>query len=230
MKKSIYTLGFVSLIIALILSAIQFLSFRPSYYKETYYRLQTAETIGISVEDLNAATTQLLDYIRGKEDSLDILVKVDGTMEPMFNQREIDHMVDVKNLFQIVFLVRDVLFVGFVLALLFFVYKKDYRDLYLIKDIMLYGMLGIFFVMSFIGLYAIIDFNSFWIQFHELIFTNDLWLLDPKTDRLIMMVPEEFFSGLVYQILITIASIFAVFFALYGFLLGGIKHVTRRAI
>lgn len=37
--------------------------------------------------------------------------------------------------------------------------------------------------------------RRFWI-FHELIFTNDLWLLDPKTSVLINIVPEPYFIHL----------------------------------
>ena len=38
-------------------------------------------------------------------------------------------------------------------------------------------------------------------MFHHIFFRNDLWLLDPNTDILIMMVPETFFFHLVFRIL-----------------------------
>ena len=34
---------------------------------------------------------------------------------------------------------------------------------------------------------------SLFILFHKLVFTNDLWLLDPRTDLLIRLMPIEFF-------------------------------------
>ena len=40
---------------------------------------------------------------------------------------------------------------------------------------------------------AAIDFNSLFILFHKVAFTNDLWLLNPQTDLLIRLMPIEFF-------------------------------------
>ena len=42
-------------------------------------------------------------------------------------------------------------------------------------------------------LLACIDFDSLFILFHKVAFTNDLWLLDPRTDLLIRLMPIEFF-------------------------------------
>ena len=50
-----------------------------------------------------------------------------------------------------------------------------------------------------LAVWAIIDFNSFWIQFHMLFFNNDLWLLDPRTSRMINMLPSEFFSTIIAE-------------------------------
>jgi len=45
------------------------------------------------------------------------------------------------------------------------------------------------------------DFSGFWVQFHHLFFNNDLWLLNPETDILIQMLPQQFFYDLVVRIL-----------------------------
>ena len=37
------------------------------------------------------------------------------------------------------------------------------------------------------------DFTQYFTYFHEIFFNNDLWLLDPKTEILIQMMPEPFF-------------------------------------
>ena len=51
-----------------------------------------------------------------------------------------------------------------------------------------------------LALFAALDFNTFWTNFHRVFFTNDLWLLDPRTDILIQMVPGQFFFDLVMRI------------------------------
>ena len=40
---------------------------------------------------------------------------------------------------------------------------------------------------------ACIDFDSLFVLFHKVAFTNDLWLLNPQTDLLIRLMPIEFF-------------------------------------
>ena len=36
------------------------------------------------------------------------------------------------------------------------------------------------------------DFTAAFLRFHEIFFTNDLWLLDPSVDLLVNIVPEAF--------------------------------------
>ena len=64
------------------------------------------------------------------------------------------------------------------------------------------------------------DFNSFWINFHYIFFTNELFFLDPNKDILIQIVPERFIFDLVFIIVITI--IFILVLAYYG-LYKGVK-------
>ena len=47
--------------------------------------------------------------------------------------------------------------------------------------------------LAIIGIWALIDFDSLFLVFHHASFSNDLWKLDPSSDYLIMMFPEEFF-------------------------------------
>ena len=44
------------------------------------------------------------------------------------------------------------------------------------------------------------DFNKYFLLFHEMFFSNDLWLLNPETDLLIRMLPEGFFLDMVVRI------------------------------
>jgi len=40
-------------------------------------------------------------------------------------------------------------------------------------------------------------FSAAFIRFHELFFSNDLWILNPATDKLIVLYPEQFFVDFV---------------------------------
>ena len=54
-------------------------------------------------------------------------------------------------------------------------------------------LIAILAAVTLIIIAACIDFNSLFILFHQIAFTNDLWLLDPRTDLLIRLMPIEFF-------------------------------------
>lgn len=202
MKRTLYITALVLFFVNILLSSILWLSFREGYYDKKYEQLKVHETIGISEEELDEVTHHLLGYIKGKYETLDYTVTINGTQQEMFNQKEKDHMVDVKVLYQRVILFRSVsaIFVAFMVVIS--LGNGDYKNLkYNTENVkQALGVVGV--ILAFIGVFALLDFNGFWIMFHQLIFTNDLWLLNPATDRLILMVPQPFFMGLVYRILV----------------------------
>ncbi|MDE6195978.1 MAG: DUF1461 domain-containing protein, partial [Erysipelotrichaceae bacterium] len=87
-----------------------------------------------------------------------------------------------------------------------------------------------FLFVAFLGAYAIIDFDSFWTSFHYIFFSNDLWLLNPATDFMILMFPEQLFFQLVLRIIacfsIGMGSIFVL--CLY-FLKREVRAFTTRS-
>lgn len=46
------------------------------------------------------------------------------------------------------------------------------------------------------------NFEYAFIKFHEIIFNNNLWLLNPATDKLIIMFPENFFYDVTQNIVV----------------------------
>ena len=44
--------------------------------------------------------------------------------------------------------------------------------------------------------WALVNFDGFFVAFHRLAFSNELWLLNPRTDLLIRLMPETFFIHL----------------------------------
>ena len=48
-------------------------------------------------------------------------------------------------------------------------------------------------ILALLLLWACMDFDSLFLLFHRIAFRNDLWLLDPRTDLLIRLMPEGLF-------------------------------------
>ncbi len=176
--------------------------FNRAFYAYEYPKNDVALTIGISDDDLNKATDVLLGYITGEYDSLDVKVTIDDKELMMFNEREIAHMVDVRDLYNTVSMVRFIALIIFIIcmAYLLIIKAKDiFSAFYLAYKRVIVVITA---VIAGLSVFAIADFDTFWRSFHHVFFANDLWLLDPNVDRLIMMVPGQFFFDLVLLIII----------------------------
>ena len=173
-----------------------------------------AEYIGISEDDLNKTTDILLEFIKGENDSLDIECKINGMTREVFNDREKAHMVDVKNLYDGLIIVRNVSFIIFVLS---FIYIGKTKSLFIGYK---YSLSLVGFIMTFILLFCLMDFEGFWLAFHHLFFPfNDLYILDPRYDVLVMMLPEGFFFDLCVLIVVsTTMMLVGLYFVLRKFL------------
>lgn len=96
------------------------------------------------------------------------------------------HFADVKKLFILAWLL---LIVTAPFAIRFLhrlkVKKQNYRLLWA-------AQVGLV-VPIVIALVASINFDQFFVTFHQLFFRNQDWLFDPATDPIILVLPEEFF-------------------------------------
>jgi len=224
MKKKLicYTAAIlISLLIyhVLLVTGIDLVAFDKSFYADQYKRLNTAETIGISNDELLRVTWELLDYIKDGRDSIsDIKAEIKGEVRPVFNERETAHMVDVKALFRFAYRVRaySILLLA---AVLVAAAGKKAQSYFARSFIWTAGVLIVLLSVLFILIKT--NFNYYWDQFHYLFFDNDLWQLNPETDIMILMVPEPFFNSAVTRVLayftlgnLTLAAVSAIHIAL----------------
>lgn len=199
---------FIGVLIAVLLfptflvTSIELVTYNKGFFIQQYEKLNTAAEIGMSQSDLLRVTWELIDYIKDDRESLDnIDAEIKGEIRPVFNSREKAHMVDVKKLFNFGFTIRNYSVLGIILLsiILFFNSKRRpifyFASSYLSALAILLVLLGVLFVL------IQSNFTYYWDQFHYLFFDNDLWLLDPKTDIMIMMVPEPFFFSAVTRVI-----------------------------
>lgn len=190
----------ISFFVFSILQVVDMACFDRGFYKRFYADNQTVEVIGISQNDLDKMTDTLIDYLLDKTDNMDVEIIDNGSVTQGFNQREKDHMVDVKNLYQAVLLIKNAALI-LLLASMCILYdhksERFYQELFK-AFIKVFTIL--FAIVLALGIFAVLDFDTFWTSFHHIFFRNDLWLLNPNTDRLILMVPGNFFFALVTKI------------------------------
>jgi integral membrane protein (TIGR01906 family) len=59
-------------------------------------------------------------------------------------------------------------------------------------------VLGII-LLTVTALFFAVGFERLFILFHQLLFTNDLWLMDPAVDTMIRLFPGEFFQSIAFD-------------------------------
>ena len=198
--------GFFCLIVALLLSIVEWIGTDATLYRRLQRKNGVTAAIGVSDDDLFRLDAALARYLKGDEAALDVEAEVYGARQPAFHEWEIRHMADVLFLFRLLRTVRTVL-APTGAALLLIGLGLGRRDcarrwgrLYALALALLLVPLGAF------ALWAARDFDAAFIAFHQALFTNDLWLLDPDTDLLIRMLPEGFFADMAGRIALWAAA------------------------
>lgn len=193
-----------SLFISSILGIIFYNCFNLNFYKNFYLRENLAPSINTTDDELIENTNNLLEYLTNK-------AELNTTW---FSEKDILHMKDVKTLYNVSFNLMILFIIIFILStILIALVYKNYTIFYITK---IFNKTLLTFILLIIVLAGIIsyNFNSFWIKFHQLLFSNDLWLLSPDESNLIKMVPENFFISLITTIILHILILFVSLFVL----------------
>ncbi|PKM70577.1 MAG: TIGR01906 family membrane protein [Firmicutes bacterium HGW-Firmicutes-18] len=182
----------ISLPIFVLLMVFQQAVFDLSYFKNKFVENDTPAVTGLDMEQLMRVSEQTLEYLKDKRDDLIIYEELNGEKIQVFKDREIEHMVDVKDLFVMGYTIRNITGIISLLSIayLWMKHKKSILQSVRMGSVLFFGLIAI------IGSYAVLDFNHAFTIFHELLFTNDLWLLNPETDIMIQMLPLDFFMGI----------------------------------
>ena len=201
-----FALGLAALCLILILTALHNVGTDDALYYQLQMDAGVLPEAGISEDDLKMLDAALAHYLAGRPDELvtpsesapgeyDLLaLNVNGTLQPAFNAREMAHLQDCYGLFALLRKVRRRLIPWVVLLAVGGAYlandRRRIRRAALLSPLILAIPLGAFAV------WAAVDFDGAFTFFHRLLFTNDLWLLDPNTDLLIRICPSTLFMAM----------------------------------
>ena len=191
-------------------------------YQYGFHKYQVSQVTGIDALQLKQVARTLVDYFNSKVDTPQMKVvrksqlslrgegeaiAEDGIEIDLFQEHELVHLKDVKNLFQSIYLIQAVsLAYVIVYVLLFLLWRKGrWQDL--VRGV----KWGCVLILCFIGVIGVISFFGFeqlFIQFHYLTFgdpASSPWVLDPSKDYLIMLFPPPFWENIAMLGGITIA-------------------------
>lgn len=202
----------VALMIVLFITSIEAVTYwTPGYYEREYEKYQVLDSVHMEMEDLLDVTDEMMAFLKGKRDDLHVPTIVNGQPREFFSEREIAHMEDVQGLFLAAIAIRRgcLAFLAAAVAVLVLV-RADIRRL--LPRMICAGTVLFFTVLAVLAGIISTDFSRYFIVFHHIFFNNDLWMLDPRTDLLINIVPEPFFMDTAARIAVTYGICVAVVF------------------
>ena len=216
-KEYLFYPAFIMLVLAmtmLIVSvAVNIYAGSMGLYTGGFAKYHISAVTGISNPQLKDVAQGMVNYFEGKVQSPQVEVDINGIKKPVYSQKELIHLEDVRKIIDIFKMLEILSLIVFLATGLTMFFKFGVSRL--LKGLQAGAVVTVVFLGS-VMLWALIDFNSIFYFFHILSFSNDLWLLDPATDYLIMMFPEGFFFDSAILIAATIIAVaILIWFAAY---------------
>ena len=194
-----------SLVGCLLLTAVQLAAFDISFYEKAYDKYNLHKTTGLSKRNYVDLCENILVYLNGQMDFLYNRAVVFGSEKYLFSQKELLHMEDVKELFVQGYLARNLSF-AFLILFMITAIRLPRGSKHLAGKLLFWGSAALLILTIVLGLLLQTDFYRHFTLFHQVFFTNDLWLLNPETDLLINMFPLEFFNDMAIRIMMYFAA------------------------
>lgn len=190
----------ILLIFALLVAALNIIFNRTGWlYKEYLCDLNNSveEYYGISAEDASRVLSRMMYYSIGRADDLDVTIVENGKEVPFFNERELSHMRDVRALATTVMWLGMISLLVSVTALILLLAfgQKDALRVFAKAFLITLGVLLV--IMTALGIWATIDFDSFWRAFHVVFLDLESSTFDPAVSRMIRICPAELFSDFI---------------------------------
>ena len=158
------------------------------FFQKEYEKYEVLDDLNMEMDDVMEVTAHMMDYLRDRNDDMQIVTTVGGQQQEFFNGQDIFHMDEVKVLFLGMFKIRTISTIVALLSLGVLIATRAGSQT--IFRCFQAGM-GIFFgIAAVLGIIVASNFSKFFVIFHEIFFDNDLWLFDPRTDLMIRMLPE----------------------------------------
>ncbi len=187
-------LSIAAIPIFLIATSVRLVVNAPVLYSYGFDRYDVPGRTGIERGELLRAGRQIREYFNDGEEYLTVSVMRFGVEVPsLYSRRETLHMKDVKALVRGVYRAQEATGLYLLAFTLVGLWLGRRPFLSLLGRCGTAGGILTVSLVALAGLASVIGFDSVFLLFHQISFTNDLWLLDPRTDMLLMMFPQGFF-------------------------------------
>jgi integral membrane protein (TIGR01906 family) len=188
LRKILTILVTVLVPVFILMTSIRVLLF-PVYTELEYRRPGFApDTYGFTLQDRLKWSRVSVDYLTN---SAGINFLADQRLDektPLYNQRELSHMLDVKNLVQFMLIAWPLIGIAILGIGLAAIRGKWMREYWM--AVSRGGWAAVWFIIAVLGGVAV-SFNALFTGFHRIFFSGDTWLF-LYTDTLIRLFPMDF--------------------------------------
>ena len=211
-------IGLVFTILFLSLGLVITINFRPLFYLDVKL-LNIPETSGYSKEEIIENYDALIDYSSPLHKGSLSFPSLDASPSG------IQHFKEVKDIFVAFYWLGAF---SLITAVVIIIYKSRHRD----TSYLLVSSITAIVLPLIVGLLLAIDFDTSFLMFHKIFFSNDYWIFNPVTDPVINILPETFFlhSAMLIIAFILIGSLILYLVYLYLKKHSGIKYRKKLGI
>ncbi len=195
MLKKISYLVFPLLVVIVALFIMA--GFQP-FYSYQFEKNGVYQVVDIDRAAMPTVIDRLSGYVVGRYPTFNYQLTIGGVRCDVYNAREVLHMADVRKTFDVTRYIGA--FIAIYVTAVIFALAAEQRLDYLVK-LTRAGLIGVVIATLLLGVLVASNFAKYFVVFHEIFFDNDLWLLNPATDRLIQMLPQVFFRDIVLAII-----------------------------
>ena len=213
MRKTLLTVMSMLICMGLVRSMALSCVYNKAHMAQAFRDYAQENREDILVSDYDAIAGSIIKYLStGKEENLPSL-----RGEMLFSEKENQHLQDCSKLTRGMGYVR---YASIVVVLVLFMLVMGKKDTELRKKrvdelfrCFTLGTLLLALCTIALVIWGLADFESLFIAFHHVAFSNDLWILDPATELLIQLMPYAFFLDYTVYILKTAAPALILIFA-----------------
>ena len=168
--------------------------------KSLYYydikNLNISDMSGFTVEEIKLNYDYLIDYNLNKNVGEFHLPTIEYSKEGKI------HFEEVRNIFQVI---KKIFYLMGIISILGIILSIKNKNIEFLNTTSIITML----LPIVVAIPLVINFNYFFIKFHEAVFSNDYWIFDPDKDPVINILPQEVFFhiGILILAIILIISI-----------------------
>ncbi|MBT7902619.1 TIGR01906 family membrane protein [Candidatus Woesearchaeota archaeon] len=180
--------------IILVSDSLEKTTFDESFYVAQFNELGVYDNFPDNDQvSINLINTQVITYLKGSNPALP---------RSFFNQKEIDHMLDVKVLFNKLFALKYGGVALFVIlsAILYFLKPNFFKSL---NGVFLGGSILTLILIA-AGFFMLVNFDSSFTKFHNVFFEEGSWTFDADSENIVNLYPFQFFLNIFQRIVIII--------------------------